>query len=210
MSANESLVTRARNRMVKIFLGTDATHLLFIDADIGFNPQDVVRLIAHNKEVVCGSYPMKGVNYQNLVGNHITSAEQAERLATSHVINFMPADQSKFDGSGPVEMSTEDGLIELKDAGTGFMLIKREVIDQIIEANPQIAYQHEEDGETWWAVFDCEIDENRYLSEDYTFCRRWQRLGGKVWLDPQILLDHQGTHTFRGHPQFSDNILDVM
>ena len=196
--------------MVRIFLDTDATHLMFIDADIGFNPEDVVRMISHGKEVVCGSYPMKGVAYDALVGANIRSAEEAERIATRQVINFMPADQKKFNNSGPVQLSAENGLLELQDAGTGFMLIKREVIEKIIEANPQIAYQHEADNRTWHAVFDCEISEGRYLSEDYTFCRRWQRLGGKVWLDPKVVLNHQGTHIFRGHQQFSDNILDVL
>jgi hypothetical protein len=196
--------------MVRIFLDTDSTHLMFIDSDIGFNPEDLVRMISHNKPIVCGSYPKKGVHYDALVGANIRTPEEAERIATRQVINFMPADQEKFNKAGPVELSTEDGLIELKDAGTGFMLIKREVIEKIIDANPQIAYQDDESGETWHAVFDCEISEGRYLSEDYTFCRRWQRLDGKVWLDPKVVLNHQGTHTFRGHQQFSDDILDVI
>lgn len=190
-------------------MDTEATHLMFIDADIGFDPYSIVRLVQHDKPIVCGSYPMKGIHFEQLVGKNIDNVEWAERLATHHVINLMPSDQEKFnDADGPVEINAQNGLIELMDAGTGFMLIKREVIEKIIEANPQIAYQHEEDGSTWWAVFDCEIDGGRYLSEDYTFCRRWQRLGGQIWLDPQVVLNHQGTHVFKGHKQFSDDILE--
>lgn len=202
-SANESLITRARNRLVRLFLDTDCTHLMFIDADIHFNPLDVVRLLMHNKDVVCGSYPKKGLALDRLIGANITNIEAADRIIYSHVVNLRHDDQDKINGSkGPVKINTEDGLVEVMDAGTGFMCIKREVILDIIKHYQNIKYTSEEDGRDWYAVFDCVIENDRYLSEDYAFCRRWQNLGGRVWMDPDIILDHVGTHVYKGTPQF--------
>ncbi len=202
-SANESLVTRARNRLVKIFLETDCTHLMFIDADISFNPLDVIRLLMHDKDLVCASYPMKGLALQNLVGRSFTNVKEITRALHTYVINFVQEDQNKLIGNQePVRVNTEDGLVEIMDAGTGFMCIKRQVIEKMIKAYPETSYISEEDNKTWHALFDCIIDNGRYLSEDYTFCRRWQRIGGKVWLDPDITLDHIGTYIYKGSPQF--------
>jgi hypothetical protein len=200
---NESLITRARNRLVKLFLDTDCTHLMFIDADISFNPLDVIRLLMHNKELVCASYPMKGLMLQNLIGKIFDNAEDIEKALHNYVINLAKEDQAKFkDNQGPVRINTENGLVEIMDAGTGFMCIKREVIEKMIKAYPETAYISEEDNREWHALFDCIIDNGRYLSEDYTFCRRWQKIGGKVWLDPDVTLDHIGTYTYKGSPQF--------
>lgn len=203
-SSNESLVTRARNRLLRSFLDTECTHLFFIDSDISFKPLDVIRLLLHDQPVVCGAYPMKGVHLESLVGQTIENVEQAKRAVSNYVINFVKSDQDKFAESEgkPFEIKTNNGLVEIMDAGTGFMCIKREVIEKIIEAHPEIAYTSEEDNREWYAVFDCIIDGGRYLSEDYTFCRRWQKLGGNIWLDPDIVLDHVGTYTYPGSPMF--------
>jgi hypothetical protein len=188
-----------------MFLDTEATHLLFIDADIEFKPQDVVRLLLHDKPVVCGSYPLKNVDLSNLVDRPPMTLEEIKRSVSKYVINLETEDRNNISKTNaPVKVATEDGLVAIQDAGTGFMLIKREVIEKIIEAHPEIKYTHEEDQSTWHAVFDCIIDpeENRYLSEDYTFCRRWQKLGGKVWLDTEVILNHVGSYKFDGHPMF--------
>jgi len=137
-------------------------------------------------------------------------------MATEYVVNIKFANEEQArTGQVPIV----DGLIEVHDAGTGFMCIKRHVIEKMIDAYPESHYNKEpkhvimqgDDGKRW-ALFDTMIDEdNRYLSEDYTFCRRWQRLGGKIWLDPQTLLSHVGTHTFEGHtifditPEYNNN-----
>lgn len=202
-SSNESLITRARNRLVRLFLDTDCTHLMFIDSDISFNPLDVIRLLMHDKDIVCGSYPMKGLQINNLLGKNFSNPEEVQRALYSYVINLQKQDQEKFgDNNEPVRINTENGLVEIMDAGTGFMCIKREVIEKMIQEYPGTKYVSEEDSREWYALFDCIIDDNRYLSEDYTFCRRWQKIGGKVWLDPDITLDHVGTHVFKGSPQF--------
>lgn len=210
---NESLVTRARNELVKYLTMTDCTHLFFIDADISFKPEDVYRLLLHDKDVVVGAYPLKRVKWGDIDTTKASSVQDVQRMATEYVINIrFTDDEQKRTGNVPVV----DGLIEVHDAGTGFMCIKRHVIEQMIDAYPETHYKkepkhliHEGDDGQRWALFDTMIDEdNRYLSEDYTFCRRWQRLGGKIWLDPQVTLGHFGTHHFEGHTVF-DIIEDV-
>jgi hypothetical protein len=99
---------------------------------------------------------------------------------------------------------TKEGLLEVTDGATGFMLIKRSVIEKMIKHYPETRYIPEvyddpsHKGMPKYALFDTMIENGRYLSEDYTFCRRWQNMGGKVYVDPRVILDHVGTHTFKG------------
>jgi|TARA_B100001964_G_scaffold134689_1_gene148737 hypothetical protein len=200
--ANESLVTRARNTLASIFLAhDDCTHLLFIDADISFHWESVLQLIEHDKEVVVGAYPKKGIEWAtlyNTVKSGNISVAEMEEYSTSYALNFIVEDGNK--------LVTEGSLIKLKDAGTGFMLIKREVFEKFINNCPNIEYINDINidellSSTFYAFFDTSIDEEskRYLSEDYTFCRRWQKLGGDIWLDPNIKLNHIGHHAFSGN-----------
>lgn len=214
---NESLVTRARNELVKNFLMTDCTHLFFIDSDICFTAEDVFRIVSHDKDVVVASYPLKGHRWSNLQGiKEINDPEEIRIKTIDHVVNFkFKSEDDLING----RLDVCEGLVEVHEGGTGFMCIKRHVIEEIIKANPQISYQKEvrflideRDDGTRWAVFDTEIEDGRrYLSEDYLFCRRWQRLGGKVWLDPFVELTHMGTHAFHGHKllNIDDPLKDV-
>lgn len=201
---NESLITRARNDLVKHFLMTECTHLIFVDSDIGFTAEDVLRLVQHDKDVVVGAYPLKGIRWSNITDpKECLDVEDIKRRTTEYVVNFQFSSEENLKAG---RLDVVDGLIEVKDAGTGFMCIKREVIEKMIKNIPDLEYKKEvkfyidekDDGKRW-AIFDCEIDEDgRYLSEDYLFCRRWQRLGGKIWLDPEIMLTHMGTYAFQG------------
>lgn len=186
---NESLITRARNRSVHQFLESSSTHLFFIDADIGFEAADVFTMLLHDVEVVVGTYAKKGLSWGELVGREIGSELEAQLATMQHVVNRV--DPTPVDGSE---------LLEVYDAGTGFMLIRRDVLERMVEAHPEWAYVNEEDGSTWHAVFDCEIDEGRYLSEDYAFCRRWQRMGGRILLDDRVILTHTGSYMFGVKP----------
>ena len=217
---NESLITRARNDLVYHFLKhKDARgvfeYIMFIDADIQFEADHVIRLIVHNKDIVTGAYPMKLINYNN-IENKALPVTTLVKLTTEYAINpkFSEEDAEKARNSDQPERITlqvKNGLIEVLDAGTGFMLIKRGVLEQMITAFPEIKYVRDmtslnADGsidrttDTQYALFDGSIDEEskRYLSEDYTFCRRWQKIGGRIWTDPEIVLNHVGTHVFRG------------
>jgi hypothetical protein len=206
--ANESLVTRARNVLLAYFLNSDYTHLLFIDADIEFQVEDVLKLYAANKDVAVGAYPKKGVAWQRIRENilnapskELTDKEIAAQ-GSDYAVNF------KFVNKEAKSIAVENGLVKLHDAGTGFMMIKREAILKLIKAYPELKYNNDVQinnadlTDKFYALFDTMIDpvDRRYLSEDYTFCRRWQEIGGDIWLDPSISLNHYGHFCFQGNP----------
>jgi hypothetical protein len=171
---NESLVTRARNNlMAKMMTNTQATHFMFIDADIRFQPESILQMIAYDKEVIGGLYPKKA-------------------LPVNYVINLKP--ETKIQG----DIFTVDTM------GTGFLLFKRNVYEKLIVAHPECKYvddvglgkQYEP---MMYSIFDVQIDERgHYLSEDWLFCRRWQKLGGEIWAHSKVLLNHVGHYEYAG------------
>jgi hypothetical protein len=209
--ANESLVTRARNVLLAYFLSSDFTHLLFIDADIEFQVEDILKLYVHNKDVIVGAYPKKGVAWQRIKENMQQegsrnkqhSDKEIAAFGSDYAINF------KFLNRDDKTIAVENGLVKLHDAGTGFMMIKRDAILKLLKAYPELKYNNdvminnEHLTDNFYALFDTMIDpiDKRYLSEDYTFCRRWQDIGGDIWLDPSISLNHYGHFCFQGNPQ---------
>jgi hypothetical protein len=182
---NESLITRGRNNLVAKFLANEkATHLMWIDADIKFDPEAILRMALYNAGVVCGLYPMKG-------------------LPIRYVLNSMPGGRKV----GP--------LLEVSTAGTGFMLIKRETIIQLIDKMPELKYKDSlnlgaQFEPHMYALFDTMIDENgHYLSEDWTFCKRVrEKLNIPIWVDTDIKLDHTGTYTFQGDTEIIKKLAD--
>jgi hypothetical protein len=209
--ANESLVTRARNVLVAYFLASDYTHLMFIDADIEFQTEDILKLYAHKKDVVVGAYPKKGVAWDKIRANLADPANKDKQMSDRDVASFGSdyAINFKFVDKETKTIGVENGLIKLHDAGTGFMMISREAILKMIKAYPELKYNNDvninnaELTDHFYALFDTMIDpiDRRYLSEDYTFCRRWQEIGGDVWLDPSISLNHYGHFCFQGNPE---------
>jgi hypothetical protein len=187
---NESLISRARNALTAMFLESDCTHLLFIDADIEFQPEDVLRALAYDKPIMAAAYPKKGLD--------IGAIKRGES-GVQYAINF------KFEDIATKRIRVENGAVEVLDASTGFFLVKRETIEKMIQAYPELHYKNDSNldpklNKYCYALFDTIIDpdDNRYLSEDYTFCRRWQKLGGEIWLDPNAKLNHVGSYTFEG------------
>lgn len=171
---NESLVTRARNNlMAKMMTNKDATHFMFIDADIRFQPESILQMMAHEKDVIGGLYPKKA-------------------LPVSYVINLKP--ETKIQG----DIFTVDTM------GTGFLMFKRHVYEKLIAAHPECKYvddvglgkQYEP---MMYSIFDCQIDERgHYLSEDWLFCRRWQKINGEIWAHSKVLLNHVGHYEYAG------------
>jgi len=208
--ANESLVTRGRNTLVSFFMeNPDATHLFFIDADIEFNPEDLLRMVAYDKPVVVGAYPKKAVNWESILAaarnpDLEETAQSIEGHSSNYVVNFdFLKDEN---GNRTPQVQIVDNLVRLKDAGTGFMCIKKEVIQKLFDAHPELKYVNDINVDKkfephMYALFDTMIDpeSRRYLSEDYTFCRLWQQMGGEVYLDPRTALNHVGHYTFRGN-----------
>ena len=207
--ANESLVTRGRNTLVSFFMENKAaTHLFFIDADIEFNPEDLLRMVAYDKPITVGAYPKKAVNWESIVNaarnNPEETAQTIEGHSSNYVVNFDFLKDDK--GNRTPQVQIIDNLVKLKDAGTGFMCIKKEVIQQMFDKHPEMKYVNDINVDQkfepyMYALFDTMIDpeSRRYLSEDYTFCRLWQNMGGEVYLDPRTALNHVGHYTFRGN-----------
>ena len=208
--ANESLITRGRNTLVSFFMeNKDATHLFFIDADIEFNPEDLLRQVAYDKPVVVGAYPKKAINWDSIISaarnpDLDENAQSIEGHSSNYVVNFdFLKDEN---GNRTPQVQIVDNLVRLKDAGTGFMCIKKEVIQQMMDAHPELKYVNDINFDQkfepfMYALFDTMIDpeSRRYLSEDYMFCRLWQNMGGDVYLDPRTALNHVGHYTFRGN-----------
>jgi hypothetical protein len=180
---------------------------MFIDADISFKATSVIEMLLADKDVVTGAYPLKEIMWpsvQNLLKeNPNASLEDIQKVAVPYVINVSKPDPKKVGQKESVTIV--GGLIEVWDAGTGFMLMKRDVVLKMIKAYPETKYYTDRDmtvpkeERVRYALFDTVIDEDgRYLSEDYTFCRRWQAIDGKIHLAVNVVLDHVGTHIFRG------------
>ena len=207
--ANESLVTRGRNTLVSFFMeNTDATHLFFIDADIEFQPEDILRMVAYDKPVVVGAYPKKALNWTSIINaaraDESETAETIEGHSSNYVVNFDFLKDKE--GKPTPQVSIEDNLVRLKDAGTGFMCIEKSVIQKLFDKHPEMKYVNDINVDMkfepfMYALFDKMIDpySRRYLSEDYTFCRLWQNMGGTIYLDPRTALNHVGHYTFRGN-----------
>lgn len=192
---NESLVHRARNISVaRFYQKGDSTHFLFIDADIHFDPEAVVRLIKSGHDVAVAAYPKKCVMW-NQAEDEVRKGDSTKdlaRVSAALVMNF------KYQ-----QTQIRDGFAEVLDGPTGFMLIKREVFTKMFERYPELncVNDHQNrDLEEYCAVFDCMIDPvtRRYLSEDYAFCRRWQQMGGQIFADCYTILGHVGNIRFQG------------
>lgn len=193
---NESLVERARNILAARFLESDATHLLFIDSDIGFDPRSVLRLLQADKDVNTAVYPKKAFDW-----------EQIKAKLASPEARTEPVHQMGLDFNINIASSSEpvkDGLVRVLDSATGFMLIKRHVLERMCEHYKEELYcVNDIIGQSikeYVAIFACMIDPvtRRFLSEDFSFCRRWQQLGGEIWADVSIPLAHIGNGFFSG------------
>lgn len=207
--ANESLITRGRNTLTSFFMeNKEATHLFFIDADIEFNPEDLLRMVAYDKPVVVGAYPKKAINWDSIITAARTSekenASTIEGHSSNYVVNFDFVKDENGDPTPAVQIN--ENLVKLKDAGTGFMCIRKDAMQKLFDAHPELKYNNDINVDNkyepfMYAIFDGIIDpeSRRYLSEDYTFCRRWQALDGEVYLDPRTALNHVGHYTFRGN-----------
>lgn len=208
---NESLITRARNYCVDEFLRSDAEHMLFIDSDIGFNPQDVIALMALQTpespyDVIAGPYPKKCITWEKIKqavdkGVADENPNALEDFVGDFVFNPAINENEK---SRSIRL---DEPAEVLETGTGFMMIRRKTFDKYKETYPEYSYKPDHvrtaafDGSREiHAYFDCIIEPKtrRYLSEDYMFCQNVRNMGMKVWLCPWMHLQHTGTYVFAG------------
>ena len=204
---NESLITRARNTMVTMMLDQQdyvATHLLFIDADIGFSAENIQRLLQADKDVVCGIYPRKHIHLEKikkiLEENPEATEDEIEVKALGYTLNF----------DDPLNVGVDHGYCKVNEAATGMMLVRREVFIKMQEAYPERKYESDQiiNGQSFksdncYDLFSVgpymTAGQKRYLSEDYYFSRLWQECGGEIWADVSMPLTHFGNRAFRGH-----------
>lgn len=200
---HESLITRARNFIANEFLRQpEYSHLLFIDADLGFPPDTASRYLRADKDVVCGIYPLKHMDVTTLRQLPAGMSEDAARAAAlNYTVKFKKGVQPDA-----------GGFVSVEYGSTGFMLVRRAVLERMAQAHPELVYNysyaslydHMYDNV---AFFDTMIDPDTrdYLPEDYAFCKRWTALGGEVHADLQSRFDHLGAYTYAGnYPLFME------
>lgn len=200
---NESLITRARNNLVCQFLVSQSTHLIFVDADIEFIPESLLRLMISDREVVAGAYPVKS-------------------FPPRYAIDF--SEDAKVD---------DQGFIKINRAATGFLCIKRSALEKMKKAYPELQYSSDIDAQygfdglpaeqqpseelkqglkdNLFSFFDTSHDPNtnEYLSEDYTFSERWKKIGGEIWLDTTCHLSHVGNVNYSVSPENINELIQA-
>jgi len=167
---------------------------MFVDADISFDGHAVAQLMAADKDICVGIYPKKEVDWKQVAKAAKSGKENLQDYGGAFVFNMV----------GQVQESDSDGVIEVRHGGTGFMLIKRKVFEDLMPHVPTYRVStHKENGEyikpLTHEFFATSIDETgALLSEDYHFCDLWRKHGGKIYANPFIKLEHVGTYVFGG------------
>ncbi|MDB5176579.1 MAG: hypothetical protein JWN75_247 [Candidatus Saccharibacteria bacterium] len=195
---NEALITKGRNDLVSEFMNSDCSHLMFIDADIGFDANHILSMITFDKDIIAGIYPRKGIEWVQVAQavRDGVPADELEKYSGSYPVNTL-------DGKGIAEsIISEDQPVEVRSIGTGFMLIKRDVLDGLANKVPEYISPSADapDGKVSKMYFDTSIDPDtkNLLSEDYHFCSLARNNGYKVWAAPWAVLSHAGTYVFKG------------
>lgn len=172
---NESLITRGRNNlMAKMMSNENATHFMFIDADIRFEPDSVFQMLVYDKEVIGGLYPKKSI-------------------PTNYVINLLP--QTKIQGDVFTVDTMGTGFLIFKREVYKRLCEAHPETKYVDDVGLGKQYEPH-----MYAIFDTAIDpRGHYLSEDWLFCRRWQALGGEIWAHSKVLLNHCGHYEYKGN-----------
>ena len=192
----DALITRARASLLSQFLDDEAaTHLLFLDADIGFEAEQVLRLIQCGAEMCAAVYPVKRIDWDKVKETIETARPDPAAAALRYV----------FEVDDPSAVIEKAGFVKVRYAGTGFFMMRRDAVERMCARYPQLHYKrdHSIDAATIsdkrYALFECMIAEDgTYLSEDFAFCKRWTDMGGEIWADLKSALSHVGPMTFRG------------
>ncbi len=196
---NESLVPRGRNYLAHKFLRSGMSHMLLIDADIVFTPDDALLLLAladpnSDKDVICGAYPKKHICWEKVRDAAKAGfADEDPSVLEQFVGEFF------FSAVEPDKPHDFNDPLEVTETGTGFMMVQRHVFERIAEAHPELQYDDDWTQETYTAFFNIPIINRRLLSEDFDFCRLVRELGMKVWVMPRVNLGHIGFYKFTGN-----------
>ena len=192
----DALITRARASLIAQFLDDpSATHLLFIDADIGFEPEQVLRLIQCGADMCAAVYPIKRIDWDRVR----TTIESGRPNPGAAALKYV------FEVEDPNAVVASAGFVRVRYAGTGFLMIRRQALEKMCTRYSELKFKrdHSTDAATAsdnrFALFECMIgDDGTYLSEDFAFCKRWTDIGGEIWADLDSKLNHVGPMTFCG------------
>src|SRR6185312_15124825 len=197
LMGGDALITRARSRLAARFLAhPQATHILFCDADIGFAPENLFRLLAADKRLIGGVYPLKFIDWEKARAAAKADAPDLMAASLGYVVRFIPTPDHSVE--------VEDGIAKVAYAGTGFLMIRREAMQQVVDAHPELRAKmgdmRDRLSPEAVMVFETMIEPQtgQYLSEDYAFCRRWHDLGGEIWADMEARLTHVGAAAYSG------------
>lgn len=197
LMGGDALITRARSRLAARFLAhPEATHLLFIDADIGFAPQNVFRLLEAGREMAAGVYPIKSIDWEKARSAAKAGVQNLMAASLGYVVRFLPTPDNSVE--------VENGFARVAYGGTGFLMIARAAMQRIVDAHPELRAgmrdMHDDLAPEAVMVFETMIEPEtgQYLSEDYAFCRRWRDLGGEIWADFDSPLIHVGHAVYAG------------
>lgn len=204
---NDRIVSRSRNNLVTgAMADSTMTHMLFIDAEVSWNPQDVLKLLIANKYIAGGICPLKKYNWMKLANDPSVvqtwasiqkENEMFQNYPTALFIQHRLLEYNVALESN--ELKIENNLAEVKYIGCEFMMIKRETIDLLQKAFPSTKYTNKNSPQVEsYALFDCGVEEGGYMSEDQMFCSRWQKLGGNIMVDVTINLSQSGSEHFNG------------
>jgi len=211
---NDSLVTRARNNLVaKAMNDPNMTHIIFIDNDITWVPFDILKLLIADKPIVGGIYPLKTYNFDKLVPNEenpnpaqlMISAKNNSHINTTNDVDTLEMNILTYNVNYiSKEVKIKNNLTQVKHVATGFMMIQRNVINEMSKTYYSTKYTDDvnflttDENKYAYALFDCGVVDDHYLSEDWMFCNRWTLIDGEIWIDISINLTHTGIHDFKG------------
>jgi hypothetical protein len=215
---NDSLVSRARNNLIaRAMFDLKMTHVLFIDSDISWEPVSILKLLISEKHLVGGVYPLKHYNWDRLIKDPLNPyrsdiipswIKSKNESQLKDIIDDETIIQNKLLSYNinylDNYLQIDDNLAKVKHTATGFMMIQRSVLENMMKAFPSTKYVddvhflREEENNFAYALFDCGVEDNHYYSEDWLFCHRWQKMGGDIFIDVSINLNHTGVEDYKG------------
>jgi len=215
---NDSLITRARNNLVaKAMSDPKTTHIMFIDNDITWSALDVLKLVLANKPIIGGVYPLKKYDWNKLLvdrqnpynsnvvqslldkyessilKNSISRPDYIQASLLDYNINFLNP-----------QVSITNNIAAVRHVATGFMMLHRKMIEDMMKQYSHTKYTDDtgfllkDENKYAYALFNCDVGYDHFLSEDWLFCDRWVKLGGEIFIDVSISLNHTGTNDFKG------------
>lgn len=214
----DSLVSRSRNNLIaRAMTNPEMTHVIFIDNDISWDPMSIIGLLLADKHIIGGIYPLKmydwskllvdtqNPNEPNIIKKWIDRKNNSQLRNLTSDTDFIQHNMLRYNLNFIDQyMNIQENLAKIKHLATGFMMIKRDTIEKMMQAFPSTKYTDDtntlkpEENKFAYALFDCGVEDDHYLSEDWMFCSRWRKMGGDIWMDVSINLTHTGNTEYKG------------